>query len=295
MKAQILPIKSILPDENQPRKYFDAEKLKALKDSIKKHGIQVPLVVEDLGAGKYLLIDGERRFRAATELHLKEVPAVIEKPTSATERLVKQFNIQEQHESWTPVEKAVALLKLAEEMGVSLPQVCKLLNISPSIADRYVAFSELANMDGYIRSEIPLDYAKHIRWLKKHIREIRHSEGEEMSKAEEKKLEAKIILNIKDGAIVRRMDIMKLKDSFSKNPKMIEEYLEDNKATPSSLFHKSKAKGAYYLRNAVVNASYMRSNAQSFMKTKDVKLTTAQVLVLKEALKSLKELIDTAE
>lgn len=295
MKSQLLPLKSVVPDENQPRKYFDAEKLKALKDSVKKHGIQVPIVVEDLGAGKYLLIDGERRYRVATELNLKEVPAVIEKPTNATERLVKQFNIQEQHESWTPVEKAVALLKLADEMGISLAQVCKLLNITTGVAQRYIAFSELANMEGYIRSEIPLDYAKHIQWLKRHVRTLKGEEGKDMTKQEEKKLESKVINNIKDGAIVRRTDIMKLKDSFSKNPKLIEEYMDDSKATPATLFHKSKAKGAYYLRNSIMNASYLSANARQFLKVRDVKLTTAQAVVLKETMRLTKELIDLAE
>ena len=86
-------IGKIEADENQPRKYFAADKMHTLKESIKKHGIKVPVVVEPIGNGKYRLIDGERRFRAESELKLKVVPAIIEEPKNATERLIEQYQL----------------------------------------------------------------------------------------------------------------------------------------------------------------------------------------------------------
>lgn len=66
-----IPLKNIVPDAEQPRKNFDPERMADLIGSIKKHGIISPLQVQDIGNGTYLLEDGERRFRAATELGLK--------------------------------------------------------------------------------------------------------------------------------------------------------------------------------------------------------------------------------
>jgi ParB family chromosome partitioning protein len=64
----------------QPRRYFDPEKLEQLKRSIEEHGILEPLIVRPLGGGEgagYQLVAGERRYRAARELGLKEVPVVV--------------------------------------------------------------------------------------------------------------------------------------------------------------------------------------------------------------------------
>ena len=87
-------IKYIHADENQPRKLFDVDKLAKLKKSIIKYGIINPLVVEKHGVNNYLLVDGERRFRMAKEIGLKEVPINVVSSETDTERLVRQFHIQ---------------------------------------------------------------------------------------------------------------------------------------------------------------------------------------------------------
>ncbi len=166
--AQITQIKltNIEADPNQPRKHFNAEKLKNLKNSISQHGIVNPIIVQELGKGQYLLVDGERRFRAAGLLGLKDVPAIIEKTQKETDRLVRQFNIQEQHESWSPAEKAIAVDKLSSQLGLTLAAVCKLLNVTEGDTRRYVAFSAIVDKDHWVRNEIPLDYANGISSLK---------------------------------------------------------------------------------------------------------------------------------
>lgn len=292
--VDIVPLLSVIPDENQPRKYFNAEKLKGLKASIKQYGIINPLVVEEMGKGKYLLTDGERRFRAATELKMKEVPVTIEQPQDATERLVRQFNIQEQHEAWTPVEKAVAIENLAKTMQISLPQICKLLNVTENDQRRYTAFAMLVDKQAWQRNEIPLDYAAGISALKSCVRSLMQNELEQdFSKEVEKKLEHRIIQLIKDGLILKRTDLSRLKDAFVKQPKSILKFLKDTESTPQSLFSETKARGAYHLRNAIANASYMYAHTNKFLGIRDIKLNEEQVRRLKLAKKSIDELLAT--
>ena len=72
-----LPISQVEPGLNQPRKRFEPEALADLAESIRIHGIIQPLTVRRLASGYYQIIAGERRWRAAKQAGLDEVPAVI--------------------------------------------------------------------------------------------------------------------------------------------------------------------------------------------------------------------------
>lgn len=293
---QNLKIKDIVPDENQPRKYFDAVKLHSLKESIKKHGIMSPLIVQDMGAGKFLLVDGERRFRAAVDLGFKEVPAMVEKPSSASERLVRQFNVQEQHEEWTPIEKAQAIIHLSEELGLSLRDTCRVLGVSLSDTTKYVAFAELTDKASYVKSEVPLDYVVSLKGIKTEVRSLYEKVfKKEFLSSDAKKLEARFITSIKNGEISTRSDGTRLKDAFQKNPKLIEKYMNNANATPRGLFLESKAEGANALRNVTYNCRYIIGYISKFLEQRDVAISPEQLQVFKSALNSLQSLIDLAE
>src|SRR3989304_5854457 len=68
--------KDIKPNDSQPRDVFDGEEMRGLVESIKQHGILQPIIVRPLSHG-YMLIAGERRWRAAKQLGLKEIPAIV--------------------------------------------------------------------------------------------------------------------------------------------------------------------------------------------------------------------------
>lgn len=292
---ETLDIKKIVPDENQPRKYFAADKMLALKESIKKHGIRSPLTVEDLGAGKFLLTDGERRFRAAQELKLDKIPVVIEKAQKGVDRLIVQFNIQEQHEAWTPVEKANAIINISDQLGLSLPQTMKILNISDNIARHYIAFASLVDKENYARNEVPLAYAEIITRVKRvAINKTQDELEEQFTTQQEKKLEHRITSLIVSGDIRKRGDIVKIQDSFARNPKLIEKFL-DSKMGTVELYKEAKAKGAYHLRNIINNAMYVTTHGNAYLKLRDIKITPAQVTVLKNSARVLKEVIDLYE
>lgn len=72
-----LPISQVEPGLNQPRKRFDEESLADLSDSIREHGIIQPLTVRRLSTGYYQIIAGERRWRAAKQAGLSEVPVFV--------------------------------------------------------------------------------------------------------------------------------------------------------------------------------------------------------------------------
>lgn len=76
--SRIVSISAIqMPKKEQPRRYFAADKMAQLVASVREHGILEPLIVRPTGAGKYELVAGERRLRAAQELGLAEVPVVV--------------------------------------------------------------------------------------------------------------------------------------------------------------------------------------------------------------------------
>ncbi len=125
----------IKPNPNQPRKNFDVDALNELASSIKTHGIVQPIVVNDLGNGSYMIIAGERRWRAANICGLKTVPAVIR---NYTDKQVKEISIIEnlQREDLNPVEAARAIKELMDEYGLTQDAVAERIGKSrPAVAN----------------------------------------------------------------------------------------------------------------------------------------------------------------
>ena len=76
MKLLTLNINKIITNSNQPRKYFDDEKMEELKNSIKNNGLIQPIVVRKLDTGKYEIIAGERRYRACRDLGMETIQVI---------------------------------------------------------------------------------------------------------------------------------------------------------------------------------------------------------------------------
>lgn len=114
--AQI-PLDKIFPNPKQPRKIFDAKKIEELAQSIKERGILVPLIVAEKEGG-YELISGERRWRAARQLALQEVPVLI-RGVGTPENLELALIENIQREDLSPIEEALAYQALIEEYHYS--------------------------------------------------------------------------------------------------------------------------------------------------------------------------------
>lgn len=119
-------IQLIKPNEYQPRKIFDPEKLQDLSQSIKENGLIQPIIVSPLGDNTYELIAGERRLEASKMAGLKEIPVVI-REVSSREKLVFAIIENVQREDLTPMEEAKAYQQLIDEFGFTHADVSNIM------------------------------------------------------------------------------------------------------------------------------------------------------------------------
>jgi ParB/RepB/Spo0J family partition protein len=264
-----VPLKSIVPDPAQPCKFFDAEQIAELMKSINEHGLMTPLTVEKLADGKYMLVDGERRFRSLTELKYDSVPVIPMETMSLEERRIKQFHIQQQHKSWTPMEMANAMRDLAEAMGVSIPAMGQILGISSRTVGHYVAFANLLEKDCYMKSEIPISMADGISAAKAAARHGLKKIEEKFEVEDERQLEKVIIQKIKDKEITNSQGIQNIVDSFRMEPKSIKKFIKGSQSI-SDMFRDTKAKGHVMMRRIGIESSYFIINAQKALEDAEV-------------------------
>ena len=142
-----LPLDKIYPNPNQPRKNFEQGALQELADSIKMHGLIQPIVVNQQDDG-YMIIAGERRWRACKLAGITSVPVIIKK---YTEKQVSEIAIIEnlQREDLNPVEIARGIKKLMEEYSLTQEKVAERLGKSRSEIANY---NRLLTMDGEVIS-----------------------------------------------------------------------------------------------------------------------------------------------
>ena len=121
---RIIKITAVEPNRDQPRKNFDEDALLELSDSIKQFGIIQPLVVQDRKNGRYEIIAGERRWRAAKLAGLKEVPVIIK---NYTDQEIMEISLIEniQRENLNPIEEAMAYKRLLKEFNLKQDEVAE--------------------------------------------------------------------------------------------------------------------------------------------------------------------------
>ncbi|MEO6968047.1 MAG: ParB/RepB/Spo0J family partition protein [Rhodanobacteraceae bacterium] len=137
-----LPLSSIAPGKYQPRQKIDEAKLAELAASIKSQGVIQPIVVRALGREKYELIAGERRWRAAQQAGLSEIPAVVrEVPPQAVLAMALIENIQ--REELTALEEARALHRLIEEFDLTQQQAADAVGRSRAAVANLLRLLEL--------------------------------------------------------------------------------------------------------------------------------------------------------
>ncbi|HEX9020016.1 MAG TPA: ParB/RepB/Spo0J family partition protein [Nitrospirota bacterium] len=113
-----IALEKIIPNEYQPRKHFDDEKLKELAASIEEQGVIQPVIVHKASDGGYQLIAGERRWRAARLAGLKTIPALVK---DVTKRELLEMALIEniQREDLNPLEAAEAYKRLQDEFNIT--------------------------------------------------------------------------------------------------------------------------------------------------------------------------------
>jgi len=148
----LLPLEAITANRVQPRTAFDADELAELAHSIREVGLLQPVVVRPLGADRYELVMGERRWRAAREAGLDEVPAIVRE--TEDDAMLRDALLENLHRSQlNPLEEAAAYAQLLEDfaatheelaqrIGRSRPQISntlRLLQLPPPVQRRVAA------------------------------------------------------------------------------------------------------------------------------------------------------------
>lgn len=236
----------IRPNPNQPRKHFDEDALNELADSIKKHGLIMPIVVNEMQDGKYMIIAGERRYRASRIAGKTKIPVVVR---AYDDRQIKEISLIEnlQREDLNPIEAATAMKQLmdeyhltqeelAERIGKSRPAVTntlRLLSLSPEVIP-LVAAGKLSA--GHARALITLpadaqlklaqDAIKDglsVRDIERSVRDYFSTPDELAEKKEKKKQQVSIELK---GLVERMRHAFKTKVSLIGNDKKGRIYID---------------------------------------------------------------------
>ena len=139
---QTLAIDRLKPGRFQPRTRMDDASLAELADSIREQGVMQPILVRPVEGGRFEIIAGERRWRAAQKAGLREVPALVKAvPDQSALALALVENIQ--REDLTPIEEAHGLKRLIEEFGITHDAAAKAIGRSRSAVTNLLRLTAL--------------------------------------------------------------------------------------------------------------------------------------------------------
>jgi ParB family transcriptional regulator, chromosome partitioning protein len=140
---RMLAVDRIRVGKYQPRTRMDAESLAELADSIRAQGVMQPILVRPIDGGRFEIIAGERRWRAATQAGLVEIPALVRTvPDNAALALALVENIQ--REDLNPLEEAQGLARLIDEFGLTHEAAAKAVGRSRSAVSNLLRLNALA-------------------------------------------------------------------------------------------------------------------------------------------------------
>jgi ParB family chromosome partitioning protein len=166
-RVEKIPVGQLQASPYQPRRHFDEAALQELAESIKRHGVVQPLVVTPVKDGKYTLIAGERRWRAATIAKLDTVPAII-RDRAELEQLELALIENVQRVDLGPLEQAVSIERLHEQFNLSYEDIAKRLGKAPSTINNTVRLLGLPAeaREALAKGEISEGHARAILALK---------------------------------------------------------------------------------------------------------------------------------
>jgi ParB family transcriptional regulator, chromosome partitioning protein len=194
----MLSLNQLQAGKYQPRKNMVDASLQELSESIKEQGIMQPLLVRSIAAGKYEIIAGERRFRAASMAGLKEVPVLIKEATDqATAAMALIENMQ--REDLNALEEANGLARLIEEFGYTHDKAAQAVGKSRSAVSNLLRLMQLAkpvqlmlakgDIDmGHARALLPLEAAAQVSLAQKIV-------IQKLSVREAEQMATKLVLN----------------------------------------------------------------------------------------------------
>lgn len=230
-----IDINDIKPNEKQPRKNFDEEKLEELASSIREHGLIQPVILRQASKG-YEIVAGERRWRACRKAGFKEIPAIIKELTDEQNMLITIIENM-QREDLDPIEEAEGLNQMITSFGMTQEEVSKSVGKSrPYITNalRLLKLPEIVR-DFLSEGKLSAGHARAIAGIsdeEKQIEIARYAVEQEISVREIEKL-------IKEGGLQKKKSSRR-KIEKSADVRQVEEDLKQIMGTKVNLSQKGK-------------------------------------------------------
>lgn len=259
-----VPMKKICPDPNQPRKIFNVKELQSLAESIRKEGQIQPLILESNWDGdKFLILDGERRYRANLSIESEKVPAIIYTgPLSVEKRAEIRFNVQDAHANWCDLDKARAIYEYRKSTGFTIEQIAEKLNMQVPKVHGYLSITDFSDKAQKLIAEADIQFS-YLTYLARIVKSYM-ALSEKFSREE---IEEKMIAKIANGKFktvpeiqsfsktLQNPDETSLKIEFLSNPEMsLYEYFESLKVDAKEFTTK--------LQKALMNVNFMLKQAK---------------------------------
>lgn len=291
-----IDISKIRPDPEQPRKQFSKEDIERLAENIKSNGILVPLVVMPSGPdkkGEYLLIDGERRHRAAKKIDLKKVPCMIMRKVEGFNLDILRFAIHHQREDWTPFEKADKLYQMKETYGKSLDEISREVGISVQTIRQYLKTRELPqsvrDRAQKNRKKFKMSYLTEMVGVTKNL--------DPKWQAEFKDPEDIIAKKVEDKIIKSPIELRRLRHVFKKNnPVVIRRFFGDEEYTAEDAYIQSGRASEDFEKDLYDATKHLTGSMSDAFK-RDLYMHADRNLVkaMKELLDILQQFVDLYE
>lgn len=210
-KGSSISINLIKSNENQPRKAFDDEKIVELAQSIKEHGIIQPIIVNKKD-DYYVIVAGERRWKAAKLIGLKELPAII---MELTDKEILEISLIEniQRQDLNPIEEAIAYKKLLNDFNLTQEELSRRVGKSRVAISNVIRLTNLCDtVKQYLIDEV-----------------ITEGHGRVLLAVENSKLQAEIAQKVIDEKLsVRELEKLVRYINSQKNDKVKEKAREIN-------------------------------------------------------------------
>lgn len=229
----------IKPDKNQPRKAFDDQKILELSESIRQHGVIQPIILRKENE-TYIIVAGERRWRAAKQVGMKDIPAVIK---DLTDEQVLEISLIENivREDLNPIEEAIAYKKLMSDFRLTQEDISKKICKSRSAIANCLRLLNLDNrvQQYIIEGVLSEGHGRAVLAITNNDAQYEVSQkviDNELNVRETETLIKELLKNKEENTS---------KEKKEKNPyyKDIEKKLEDYFDTKVNISHKSKNKG----------------------------------------------------
>lgn len=297
-----ISIDEISPNPDNPRIIFRQEELDNLLISIKRYGVQVPITVYE-DNGKYILIDGERRWRTSKKLNLRTIPAIIQDKPSVLDNLLMMFNIHSLREQWdlftiaNKITKVIDLLtdklghypnetELSEETGLNRSTIrrCKLLiDLPQRFKDSILKELEKPKPKQQLTEDFFIEMESALKTVKNNIPEAIDKYGlDNVRDTLIKKYQSGVIKNIVDFRQVAKLSTAPKNVEYSKDKAIsdLELIFADNRKSVEEVY--SSSVSVLYDEKKLISTfnntiSYIESLTQEARQDPDI-LTTLKYL-----------------